>query len=536
MENTDPYRPCPCGSGKKFKFCCKAKESECAMQETHQALRVLSGADDVDAELPDHVLVGDFDEGRLLCEKGLKFMGKGRFKEAIPWFRKARDAFPAVYTPANNWALCLFITGQLNKAIQVQEQSMEESPLPNCFGLANLAAFYLIKGQEQKAERHLTEALDMEIPTADACVKVCESLARFGRHQDILDVADESEYAHDSGVCFFAGIAAANLGENSLARDYLRRVGLGHHKADMAQRYLRHLQDKSTPHTVRGDWPYLLQYEICPLSVIEAEIKRDQADWTTRRVAVNVCEGLLNENADDADSATSMLALLKHPDATALLWTIVKGTFGPDQLRMAALSALQKRGEIKHNQKVEMVTNGGRTTVATMGMKLDPEIRFGGMLPPALDKINIKAIKAGQGRKPDWGKLGEDYQHIMREAQDYYPARYNYAVSLLHRQRQAEAEPILSELVEQYPGYLFAPATLLQIFTMQGRKTDAEALIRSVTLPEETHPSAMVAWLIAQALYYEYLEDFKTTRRCLEAARDVDPDHPTVKMLWRDYK
>lgn len=30
MSTTDPYAPCPCGSGKKYKFCCMEKDRAAA--------------------------------------------------------------------------------------------------------------------------------------------------------------------------------------------------------------------------------------------------------------------------------------------------------------------------------------------------------------------------------------------------------------------------------------------------------------------------------------------------------------------------
>lgn len=164
-----------------------------------------------------------------------------------------------------------------------------------------------------------------------------------------------------------------------------------------------------------------------------------------------------------------------------------------------------------------------------IGVQLNPEFRFGGTLPRALDKIYVKAITDGQKRNPNGEKIGKVYQQVMRAAPDFYPVRYNYAITLVHRQRYAEAEPILRELYEQHPDYLFAPATLVQLCVAQGRNDEAKALIENLTLPAETHPSAMVSWMIAQHLYADNQGDYAASERCLDMVRELAPDHPILQ-------
>ena len=223
MINMDPYSPCPCGSGKKYKFCCLQKQRDREAQSSRpsfwSASSTVEGADEKQGSL----LVGDLHEGKILCDKGVRLMAAGDFEKAIPLFRRSIAEAPFVYTAANNLALCLYITGKLEEALRVQSESRKASPLPNPFGLANLASFRYIAGDEIGARRDLDEALKAEVPSADACVKLCETLARFKRHQELLDLADASGYRDDSGVCFFTGVAAANLDDRQRAQHDLGR-------------------------------------------------------------------------------------------------------------------------------------------------------------------------------------------------------------------------------------------------------------------------------------------------------------------------
>ncbi len=535
METIDPYSPCPCGSGKKYRFCCFQKQREREAQSNRPSFWSASPGGESADEIPGAPLVGDMHAGRLLCDKGLRLMAAGDFEKAIPLFRKSLSEAPFVYTAANNLALCLFITGSLEEALRVQSESRTASPFPNPFGLANLASFHYASGDDACAQRELEEALKAPIPSADACVKLCETLARFKRHQEILETADASGFRDDSSVCFFTGVAAANLGDRQRAQHDLGRVNLGHHKADMTRRYLQHLREGSSPHTVRGDWPYLLPYEVCPFPVIEAELKRDPKAWLARRIVVDICEVVLNDAPDNPPDGIGSLQFATHPEATELLWTVARGSFGTDSLRVAALQALQERGALDPKQSVEILLDGERREISLMGTRLNPDFRFGNSLPKALDALYAKTVRAGYKKRPDWETIGANYLRITKEAPEYYPARYNYAVSLLHRERVDEAEPILRELVAAQPEYLFAHATLLQILTNSGRKKQADALVKATAVPEETHPDAMAAWLVAQTLYHEAAGHYEEARRCLESAHDISPDNPSVQRLWKDY-
>jgi len=531
--NMDLYRPCPCGSGKKFKFCCKEKQRE---QSPGPALLLLSGSDElpqwseVSDEFRNAVLGGDPVESLHPLRAGMKLMNNGKYKDAVPFFKKAHKTAPFVYSALNNQSLCLMAIGKLDEAIAAQQQAFKDSPLPNPFGMANLAALLLMAGNDEDAESALDVALFMKPTHGDACLKICESLARFKRHQAILDYADRCAFGDYPGISFFTGIAAANLGNTERALEDLRRVSPRHPKWDMAWRYLKHLKQNMHPHTVMGDWPYLMSYEICAYGSMADEMTK-AIGWGSRSIAVKLCEALLNETEATRDTARELLQFLKHPDCINLLLAIVKGSLGTDDLRKTALFQLQQRGEIKRNQSVNMLIDGKRIDVCTAGTTVNPDLRYGPPLPAKLEKRYAIASERAMGHQPDWNKLGPEFQAIAQAAPNYYPARYNYAASLLNRGRIEEAEPIMRKILDEAPDYLFAPATLLQIYIRQNRNEDARELIRKIHPPEVAHPMAFVAWMIAQAMFYSQQGDLKAATECIDTAHSIDPDHPYVKKL-----
>jgi len=415
----------------------------------------------------------------------------------------------------------------------VQRKSLAASSQNNPFGWGTLAGFEYIRGNEDEAERCLEKALKMKAPNPDACVKVCESLGRFKRHQDILDYIDANGFDEESGVRFYSGVAAANLGNFKRAKRDLKHVKPGYFKEEVVRHYLRLLAAGEALHTVRGNWPYLLIPEICSLDLMEAESKRDEKGWLTRRVLVDICEAFLNDQLDTSDEVMDLLAGAEHPEAVALLWAIVEGNFGTDPLRLHALSGLHNRGEIGSNDRIQMLQRGEYQEVCNVTTKLDWDFVYGPELPKKWSRLYDKAYFSGKKRNPDFEAIGNMYLKILDAAPDYFPAHYNYATTLIHRNRTDEAEVVLKKVLNEHPDYLFAAATLLQLYCIQNHKKEAEACLKAMVLPSETHPSAMIAWLLGAAAYHHMTGEDEAAERCVDEAYRIDPDNVHVKMLRR---
>ncbi len=521
-DRIDPYSLCFCGSGKKYRFCCQRKKGAPDTQSS--------------SKQPASVFIGDMEEAERLHAKGLKYMHGGKFEEAIQWFKKSMAASEAFFGAANNLALCLFLTGKCSEAIQVQSQSLQDSPFPNPFGLASLAMFFLAFGEDDKAEKAASFAAELKAPNEDATIKVCETLARLRRHRDIIATADASDFADDPSVRFFTGVAAANLGNYRRAIEDLSCVPAGHSKAQMTQQYLQHLKNKTQPNTIRKDWPYLLPEEFYASSLIKHTTDAEREEMMSRRYVVDFAEAVLNDKPEEAaDSAMQILAFSKHPEATALLWLIMKGSFGNDQLRLHAASILTEKDEIKPGEEVEFLCEGESSKKLLFSISLNPEFIFC-EVPQSIEKRYENLILAGRKPYADWSKITLGYKALSHEVPHFYPARYNYAIGLVRCKRTDEAEPILRSLVADYPEYLFARATLLHILVRANRLDEAGRLVATTEFPSETHPDAYVAWLANMADYHEAIGENEEVYKTLLTAREINPLNSHVKALWKRWK
>lgn len=529
-ENIDMYGPCPCGSGKKYKFCCHQRK------QAHNDAAERPRADARAASWREQyakIQIPRLDEAMALNQQGVQHLGEGRLEQAIPLLRQAVSLAPAFVPAANNLALALFYRGDLDSAIAVQRESAKSSPLLNAFGLANLASFLYVAGREKEAERCLDRVRGMEMLSDDICVKVCETLARFKRHQDILELAATAGFVENASSCFFTGVAAANMGDRERALRDLKRAVFSRPFGDRVKRHLEWLRDGTEPYTVLGDWPYLEPPEVLPVAII-TRLRPDDKQlnaFRTRRVLVDFCEAGLNEKPGDAIHLITFLGLSKHPASSVLLKAVAYGRFGPDTLREAALQTLDMRGELPPGEAVKVFRDGQWCEVRFAKSELNPRFQFGIKLPGRLNRQYAAAVEEGLQDDPDWEKQGRIFLDVYKQAPEHYPALFNYAVSLLHRDRLDEAESLLHDLMREHPDYLFARAALLNIYCMDGRLDAAKKLAQTGNMPAETHPDAMVAWYLALFNYFEQADNDAMADRYLQLAQDINPDNPTVKRL-----
>lgn len=216
------YAPCPCGSGRKFKFCC------------YPAVRDELPPNPVQAEMTTAVrranqpfgMVNDIDpvedrEAIAPMRRGFVLRDAFQFEEALPLFRQAREMRPKLYTAWNNEALCLWHSGHYAEAVAAQEAGLALSADVNAFGWAQLAEFRYFLGDDQGAADAADKAAAMPPMSSDAATKTCSALAHLRRHADLLAYARGCGFDQTPMVGFYAGGAALNLGDNETAMPFL---------------------------------------------------------------------------------------------------------------------------------------------------------------------------------------------------------------------------------------------------------------------------------------------------------------------------
>lgn len=158
----DPYAPCPCGSGKKVKFCCQAILPEMAkiarFQENNQPRMALQLIDKLLKEHPQNAW--------LINQRAMALLNEERFEEArdslVAFLRKNQDH------PLANALLALAMTeleplGNCKKVIhRAFLKSMSAEPRMVALLAGKLVDYYLETGHDMAARQHMAVVLRLE--------------------------------------------------------------------------------------------------------------------------------------------------------------------------------------------------------------------------------------------------------------------------------------------------------------------------------------------------------------------------------------
>ena len=154
------YADCPCGSGKKFKFCC----FESVRDELHDDI----GKDEIASIVEERLASFANDPGvdpvtdRAAIEKALlgkKALLNSRFADSARLFQEARTACPNMVSAWDCEATSLWVLGEYEKALEVAKESLGCPEVGTDFGLAQLAMFEYFLGKDAEYAAHVAAAV-----------------------------------------------------------------------------------------------------------------------------------------------------------------------------------------------------------------------------------------------------------------------------------------------------------------------------------------------------------------------------------------
>ncbi len=489
----EPYGPCPCGSGRKYKFCCRARDQARGRRQQPWAGPPAGPSAEIERE---------FDPARYeaLNRRGSDLLEAWKPREAIPWFERAIEEFPGVAAPHNNLALARFLCGEVGRAIDVAENAVRCVDSDNLFTLAVLVQLYLFAGRDQEAAEIGTRVENLFPPDAGAAFKQCESLARLRRHEAVYACAAAALRASPPDPAlfeFFAGAAAANLGRYDEARTRLRAASGQRDRGPRARRYLECLGRGVSAVSLEGGWPYLEPGDWVPGTMLASF----RSDETVRRypgmVALSVAfldEFVAEGKEADAARIVESLGALGTPRALEVLRKIASGTYGPDKLRIAALAGLGRSGERPAPGGPPTWLGGKWRETETFGIELTAEAAY-----PVREDLRapmealLEALRAGR-----WADVEREARGILERDPGNLKAMQNLSAALHHQGREAEGEALLHAIIAADPSYLFAPATLASLRISRGRVEEAREILRNARISPRMHPEAYGAFLGAQ--------------------------------------
>jgi tetratricopeptide (TPR) repeat protein len=492
-------------------------------------LRVIPGGDAA-GESEGEVLVMDLERAERLNRQGMELLADRRYKKARAKFEAAIRAAPMLRASHNNLALAAYAGGDVGEAILLQEEALREIS-PSQFGQASLAHYYLVDGRIDDAEALVDRLLQARPENDSALDKICEVLARLGRHEDIVATFRRGGRTSPAAA-YFAGTAAANLGDAALAEDWLKAVDPGDPCGARAKAHLKRLQAGEGPGTLDDAWPYFSPQEVLPENVMKHLSENPGMDAAGNplhsSMLVDAVLAMLNADGCRNPMFVETLASLQHPRVDGLLLKIAEGTLGSDQARMAAIRSLIARGVWESDTPHRVWLDGGWQQTAFNQFEISPDVRAGAF-PPALKPRYEEAVQAfAEGR---WKTAETLWRQFIEKAPEYAPAYHNLATSLIQQEQTDEAEQLLRKAMEVKPDYLFAYASLAILYCTLGRSTEAREVLDAVKMPARIHPDAMAHYCAARVEVCAMLGDLVSARRWLSTGLHAAPDHEGLRDL-----
>lgn len=529
------YAACPCGSGKKYKFCCfKSKAGEAQdMHETVPHQEKILFLDPEDLEPPPEVVAE--------TARGTKLMQSARFKEARDVFQSLVERHPRVAQCQNNLATCDFHLGNLDGAITRLRSILRHKP-HHAYARGLLVEILAATGQEVELSKELPKLRD-SVPLSNDHVEVkVTALALARQHRDALAAAQKAGQPLRPHVAYLAGIAALNLGMLDRAQELLTQGLADTSTRDRAKVLLRELEAGRRPFTLTGEYPYLHPFQWFSQRLLEPEALRQMEDIPERRrwpiwLDLAVCT-LEEDNGRDV-KIIRLLQSLGTPGAIEVLRKIAGGTAGTEELRMNAVMALAELGAIDPDQPFRVFVRGAWTDVRISGVghnaeasRTAAENRMEEMfeLPANVMDAYQEAMAANQ--KHNWSKAEKSFRTVLKQVPDHPVVLANLACAVVnHAQDLAQAEELLTRALKTAPDYHFARGLLGDILCQQKRLDEAAKVLDPKYLTGPALPNGLAYLMAARCRLHALKGEMESALHHLRMAKEVDPELPFVQYM-----
>lgn len=473
IEHDLLYMDCPCGSGKKFKFCCLEKVRKMLPAEPDKGDIVTAIRKEMCCQAEGkHGNPYDNPEAVHLMFSGVRARNCGKFDEALDLFERARKKNPKVYTAWNNEAQTHWLIGNLELAIETQKKGLKYAAKYDAYGWAQLAEFHYFLTRNTEAHAYCEKALSILPVSVDATAKVCAALALLKRHEDIIAYAQKSGFDDAFVVKSYVATAEQNLEDR---------------------------KRKQRPPLPYDKNPYfsLHFYEAGPLEGHVFTSPRAEYE----NIACDMVSFLLEEryisNADalealayfSGERAEALKAVIRVAKERKLARGYKAGTIGGE---LAVQRALFKNG-----LPPVLLDMLGADPIGE-----EPEAK----LTDQMRKVLYKIQEAPYGTKA-WEKAFASLAKLSVEKPKSKLIQKCYAEELMRAERFEEAIAVLEKLLEFYPTFYDVYSLVIDAATRLKQYDVAASYIQAMRIPLKMNTFSYLNYQEALKGYYEAIGD-----------------------------
>ena len=528
-ENHDPYSPCPCGSGKKYKFCCRERDRAGARERVREAF------------MPGRLAAMDLDESVRLAHEGSRRIAENDLEGARACLERAVGLCPLNPVAHNNMATLRFYEGDILAAVEIAERVVENIDSNNDFTLGMLVHFYLLLGRDGEAASAAGRMMKVKAEEETHLVKQCEALARLCRHEDVLARAGEGmrRFRGDAEriFAFFAGTALANMSDFDGAARLLESARGSRDCGPLVSRYLDLLAMKKRPPTIYCAWPYLgpphwinvnWLIDLAKEKPAKEEMKKRAPYLAGIRHFVDAFLVLEDDHRPRkkprkpgfAETVVEMLGFVGTPEAVQVLRDIASSMYGDEDLRMKAAGRIRELDALGEEEELDMFVGGKWRKIRMIRHEVGDDYD----LPEGALGLYKDAISASRSGK--LGRAEELNRRFVESYPQYRQGYHNLAATLFEmggKDRREEARRLLEKALEIDPSYIFPKCTMANILVLEGKREEAKKFFDGVDVARDLKvPGEMVYFNVSRLrlLELEFTECLEEIAK--ESARGTD--------------
>ncbi|HNT77334.1 MAG TPA: tetratricopeptide repeat protein [Anaerolineae bacterium] len=464
--------------------------------------------------------------------------------------RQAAQVLLATYphfAPAhNNLSLAHWMEGNLEAAIQAARQVLAYEP-DNVHALSNLIHFLYLLGRVNEARAYAETLRASPAPAADKHLKQIEGFIFLEDYPAVLALFEQAraEGELDSppvNPMYFhlAAVAAWRQGDEEGAQRLWQQALKLQPAFALAQ---ENLADSKRPVGERnGVWEFPFSNWISQQAMLDIErMIRPAVQGGNHRAAKNALHRCLQQYPElrfltsvllkRGDPAGRELVLMlaqlaETPDMSAMVRDFALSSYGPDAMRMKAMSWLSEHGEISSGTHRMYIQGEWRDDLLFLGFQIGDESEYPDPLPPRAEKLAEQAILAL--RENDWRKAQPLLEQALTLAPDSPGLLNNMATAYQMQGRVEEAYAMVHDIHARFPNYLFARTALARIAMGDGNLARAHELLDPLLQRRKLHFSEFGQMMGAFIDLYIAEDKKGAAKQWLQMWEQIDPQNPRI--------